>query len=69
MKVINTLLFTLLIANFSLTQEAQSQFKTLVVGQFDKPDERYAIEVAITDLFTRNGIAAIPSLNVIKQGE
>jgi hypothetical protein len=68
MKVINTLLFALLIANFSLTQEAQSQFKTLVVGQFDKPDERYAIEVAITDLFTRNGIAAIPSLNVIKQG-
>lgn len=52
---------------FSYTQE-ESKAKTLVIGQFDRPEERYAIEVAVTDLFSKNGIPAVPSLNVIKQG-
>ena len=42
--------------------QGQRTSKTLVIGQFDKPDERYAIEVAITDLFTKNGIPSVPSL-------
>lgn len=48
--------------------QAQVASKTLVIGQFDKPAERYAIEVAITDIFTKNGVPSVPSLNVIKQG-
>jgi len=42
--------------------------KTLIIGQFDKPDERYAIEVALTELFSSNGLESMPSLNVLKQG-
>jgi hypothetical protein len=40
----------------------------LVIGQFDKPEDRYAIEVNITELLTNSGIKAIPSLNILKQG-
>ena len=42
--------------------------KALIIGQFDKPDERYAIEVALTELFSSNGLESMPSLNVLKQG-
>ena len=52
----------------TLHVQGQATSKTLVIGQFDKQDERYAIEVAITDLFTKNGVPSVPSLNVIKQG-
>ena len=68
MKKTLFLLFFSVCANFSMAQEIAPKLKTLVIGQFDKPDERYAIEVAITDLFTKHGIPSIPSLNVIKQG-
>lgn len=41
----------------------------LVVGQMDKPQERYSIEGAFTELLNRNGVKAIPSLNFSKFGE
>jgi hypothetical protein len=63
-----TLIFLLVALMGAFQAQAQKESKTLVIGQFDKPDERYAIEVAITDLFTKNGVSAVPSLNVIKQG-
>ncbi|MEJ6505110.1 MAG: hypothetical protein QNK70_05715 [Crocinitomicaceae bacterium] len=65
----NYFLLFLFLSTFgvSYTQE-ESKAKTLVIGQFDRPEERYAIEVAVTDLFSKNGIPAVPSLNVIKQG-
>lgn len=40
----------------------------LVIGQFDKPEDRYAIEVNLTELLTNAGIKATPSLNILKQG-
>lgn len=40
----------------------------LVVAQMDKPQERYAIESNLTDLFIQNGIKALPSLNYYKMG-
>ena len=40
----------------------------LVIGQFDKPEDRYAIEVNLTELLTNAGIKASPSLNILKQG-
>tara|TARA_B100001287_G_scaffold276839_1_gene289940 strand:+ start:3922 stop:4461 length:540 start_codon:yes stop_codon:yes gene_type:complete len=62
------LLFLLVFSVSAFQVQGQITSKTLVIGQFDKPDERYAIEVAITELFTKNGIPSVPSLNVIKQG-
>ena len=63
-----TLIFLLFSILSTLHVQGQATAKTLVIGQFDKLDERYAIEVAITDLFTKNGVPSVPSLNVIKQG-
>jgi hypothetical protein len=40
----------------------------LVIGQFDKPEDRYAIEVNLTELLANEGIKASPSLNILKQG-
>jgi len=40
----------------------------LVVGIFDKSEDRYSIEVLLTELLNDNGIKAIPSLNVVKTG-
>jgi hypothetical protein len=40
----------------------------LVVGQLDKQDERYSIEIALTELLTENGVQAMPSLNILKIG-
>ncbi len=48
--------------------QSKKESKTLIIGQFDKPDERYAIEVALTELFSRNGLESVPSLNILKQG-
>ncbi len=40
----------------------------LVIGQFDKPEDRYAMEVNITEILNNAGIKALPSLNILKQG-
>ena len=48
--------------------QTMEKSKLLVIGQFDRPDERYAVEVTLTELFSQNGIVAMPSLNILKQG-
>ena len=40
----------------------------LVVGQLDKPEDRYTVEINLTELLTEAGIKAIPSLNMMKLG-
>ncbi|MEY3236524.1 MAG: hypothetical protein RI883_625 [Bacteroidota bacterium] len=40
----------------------------LVIGQMDKEEDRYALEVNLTELLTDAGIKAIPSLNIMKLG-
>jgi hypothetical protein len=40
----------------------------LVIGQFDKPEDRYAMEVNVTEILNNVGIKALPSLNILKQG-
>ena len=53
--------------NVSFCQKEKKE-KVLIIGQFDRPDERYAIEVTLTEIFAQNGLDAIPSLNILKQG-
>lgn len=40
----------------------------LVVGQLDKEEDRYAVEVNTTELLADAGIKAVPSLNILKLG-
>lgn len=40
----------------------------LVIGKMDKPEDRYTIEINLTELLAQEGIKAIPSLNILKMG-
>ena len=66
----NLLILLLFTINSSCIVYSQKnkQDIVLVIGQFDRPDERYAVEVTLTELFSKNGLMAIPSLNILKQG-
>ena len=69
MKVRSLFLFVFIL-NLTTHLFAQNieKNKILIIGQFDRPDERYAIEVTLTELFSKQGLMAIPSLNILKQG-
>ncbi len=41
---------------------------TLVIGQMDTPEDRYSMEITLTEMLSQKGIKAIPSLNVLKLG-
>lgn len=40
----------------------------VVVGLMDKPEDRYSLEINVTELFSSNGVKAMPSLNLMKLG-
>lgn len=63
------LLLSLVITTLSFGQiENLNLTNVLVIGQMDKPEDRYSIEVNLTELLTQAGIKAVPSLNVLKMG-
>ncbi len=64
------LLFSLIaVSTFSFGQKAKFKLtNALVVGQIDKPEERYALEGALTNLLVQNGVKSAPSLNFLKVG-
>ena len=41
----------------------------VVIGQFDKADERYTMEAFMTELLTEYKLKTTPSLNYVKNGE
>lgn len=48
----------------------QIAFKNaLVIGQFDKSEDRYAMELNLVEILQQNGYKALPSFNLLKQGE
>lgn len=62
--------FLLLILPFLLSSQ-HLKFKltnALIIGQFDRPEDRYAIEVNTNEILTKLGIKTQPSLNFLKQG-
>jgi hypothetical protein len=40
----------------------------LVVGQLDKPEDRYTMEINLTELLITHGVKSMASLNILKQG-
>jgi len=57
---------------FALNTQAQKETiqlkNALVIGQLDKEEDRYSVEINLTELLTDAGIKAIPSLNILKLG-
>ena len=65
-----TLFLLLLLAVHVQAQKESFQLKNaLVVGQLDKEEDRYSLEINLTELLTDAGIKAVPSLNILKLGE
>jgi hypothetical protein len=52
---------------FSQTEDLHLK-NALIIGQLEKADDRYSIEIALTEILTEAGIKAIPSLNILKTG-
>ncbi|MEZ4890847.1 MAG: hypothetical protein R2779_09960 [Crocinitomicaceae bacterium] len=67
--------FSLLFLFAALVVGAQAQVKNLkltncvVVGQFDKPEDRFTIESAVTSLLNEYNVKTTPSVNYVKTGE
>jgi hypothetical protein len=66
----NLILFLSLVCTpFLFGQKQSINLKNaLVIGQLDKQEDRYSLEINVTELLTEAGIKAIPSLNVLKLG-
>lgn len=64
------LVFTLILLSFQATAQKNrfSLTNALIVGQMDKEDERYFLEIALTEFFAKRGVKSVPSLNILKQG-
>lgn len=67
------IVLTLLFVSFtSIAQKKKKEQFTLtnalVVGQMNKEDERYFLEISLTEFFADRGVKAMPSLNILKQG-
>lgn len=61
------LVLALLVLNISWTQVFNLK-ECVVIGQFEKPEDRYALEVTLCEIFTAMRIKAIPATNFVKQG-
>ena len=67
MKVLFSLVCVFLISNIFVAQNFKLK-ECVVIGQFDKTEDRYAIEVTFCELFNALKVKAVPSSNYIKQG-
>ena len=63
------LILLLFLSNLAFGQTKNLHLtNALVIGQMDKEEDRYALEINLTELLTDAGIKAIPSLNMMKLG-
>jgi len=64
-----TLILVLFIAPIVFGQTEKVKLtNAMVIGQLDKQEDRYSLEINLTELLTDQGIKAIPSLNILKLG-
>ncbi len=62
------LLFLLVAINTAYAQKIEKLDNVLVVAQFDKEEDRFSMEIAMTEMLIEAGIKAYPSLNFLKRG-
>lgn len=69
MKKYIYLIVLLVIANGSFAQKVDLNLKNaVVIGQLDNSEDRYSLEINLTELLTSRGVKTIPSLNIMKMG-
>ena len=60
--------FLLLFVSFHSLSQGLKLNNALVIAQFDRPEDRYTIELNTTEILNSLGVKAQPSLNFLKQG-
>ncbi|MEN9440009.1 MAG: hypothetical protein RLZ33_85 [Bacteroidota bacterium] len=68
MKNLTLLLLLFVAVNVQAQKESIQLKNALVVGQLDKAEDRYSVEINLTELLTEAGVKAVPSLNILKMG-
>lgn len=68
MKNLTLLLLLFVAVNVKAQKESIQLKNALVVGQLDKAEDRYSVEINLTELLTEAGVKAVPSLNILKMG-
>ena len=69
MKNLNVILISILVSfNVSAQIKDLNLKNGLVIGQLDRSEDRYSVEIALTEILSENAIKAIPSLNILKVG-
>lgn len=63
-------IFVLIALSFGLVTHSQSLTlkESVVIGQFDKPEDRYTMEVTMCEILNALSVKAVPSSNFVKQG-
>jgi hypothetical protein len=66
----NLLIGLLFFTNFSVFAQVENlKLKNaLVIAQLDQEEDRFSIEINLTELLSTAGIKAVPSLNILKMG-
>jgi len=68
MKLIS-ILFAIIVVQITLGQTKNLNLtNAVVVGQMEKAEDRYTLEINLAELFVNQGIKANPSLNILKNG-
>jgi len=63
------LITTILMSSLSFGQKQKLNLtNVLIVGQMEKEDERFMLEITLTEFFTEMNVKAVPSINILKQG-
>jgi len=62
-----TLFILISLLNFFSSQNLNLK-NAIVIAQFDKQEDRYVVEVTLTELLAQFNIKSLPSLNLLKQG-
>lgn len=71
MKNVLAVIFILGLVLVSIGQKNKQELNlsnALVIGQMDNPEDRYSLEINLTEILTSHGIKTVPSLNILKLG-
>ena len=62
------LLFLVLFSKCLLAQNLKLN-NAIIIAQFEKEEDRYAMQAMLSELFKANQVKVLPVMNVLKQGE
>ena len=67
-RLVVTCMIGLTAISFGQKQQPLNLSNALVIAQLDNPEDRYSLEINLTEILSSNGIKTVPSLNILKLG-